>query len=174
MLVLLIFDKFVPPAHAEISKEYQVKAVFLFNFTQFIEWPTNAFPGTNAPLTIGVLGADPFGKFLDATVRGETVNGHPIVVKRFRRAWDVKECQILFVSRSEEQRVKAILASLKDENVLTVSDIEGFAQSGGIIRFVTEDGKIHFRVNLEAAKDAGLMVSAKLLRLAEIVEPGKD
>lgn len=174
MLGLLIFDKFVLPAHAEISKEYQVKAVFLFNFTQFIEWPTNTFPGAKAPLTIGVLGTDPFGNFLDETVRGENANGHPIVVKRFQGAKDIKNCQILFVSQSEARKVKSILATVKKEKILTASDIEGFAQSGGTVRFVTEQHKIHFRINLEAVNDAGLMVSSQLLRLAEIVEPGKD
>lgn len=174
MLVLLIFDKFAPLAKAEISKEYQIKAVFLFNFTQFIEWPTNAFPGTNAPLTIGVLGSNPFGNFLDETVRGENAGGHPIIIKRFDQARDVKDCQILFVSRSEAKRVKMILARLKGEKLLTVSDIEGFARDGGAVRFVTEHSKIHFRINLDTVKEAGLMVSSQLLRLAEIVEPGKD
>jgi hypothetical protein len=170
----LVFIQMAWLAHAEVSKEYQVKAVFLFNFTQFIEWPTNAFPETQSPLTIGVLGDDPFGNFLEETVRGEKANGHPIIVKRFQRVEKIGNCQILFISASDARQVKAILAALKGRQILTVSDIAGFAQNGGVIRFVSEQNKIHFRINLEAAKNAGLTVSSKLLRLAEIIEPGKD
>ena len=162
------------PAQTEISKEYQIKAVFLFNFTQFVEWPANAFPDAQTPLTIGVLGNDPFDAFLDETVQGEKVNGHPLVIQRYRHVEDVKNCQILFVSRSENGRMEHILADLKGRNILTVGDMAGFAKNGGIVRFVTAQNKIHFRINLAAAKSANLTISSKLLRLAEIVEPGKD
>jgi hypothetical protein len=162
------------PAQTGISREYQVKAVFLFNFAQFVEWPTNALSDTQIPLTIGVLGDDPFDGFLDDTVRGEKVDGHPLAIQRCRNVGDAKNCQILFISRSESSRMETILVGLKDRNILTVSDIEGFAKNGGVIRFVTEGNKIRFRVNLEAAKNANLTISSKMLRLAEIVEPGKD
>jgi len=155
------------------SKEYQVKAVFLFNFAQFVEWPTNAFTGPQAPLVIGVLGDDPFGAFLDETVRGETVNNHPLVVQRYRQLDEIKECHILYISQSESARLEQIFSGLKDRNILTVGDVEGFAMKGGIVRFVT-DKKIRLRINLEAAKAANLTISSKLLRPAEIVETGKD
>jgi hypothetical protein len=161
-------------AQTEISKEYRVKAVFLFNFAQFVAWPANAFPNAQTPLTIGVLGDDPFDSFLDATVQGEKVNGHPLVIQRYRNLEDAKNCQILFVSRSENGRMGRILAGLKDRNILTVGDMAGFAKNGGIVRFVTAQNKIHFRINLAAAKSANLTISSKLLRLAEIVEPGED
>jgi hypothetical protein len=70
--------------------------------------------------------------------------------------------------------MKTTLAALKGRKILAVSDLVEFAQNGGAVRFVTEQNKIHFRINLEAAKKAGLTISSKLLRLAEIVEPGKD
>lgn len=162
------------PAQTKISKEYQVKAVFLFNFAQFITWPPDTFTNTNAPFCIGILGDDPFGAFLDETVRNETVNGHPLVVQRYHNTKDIKDCQILFVSRSESRRMKRILADLKDKNILTVGDTEGIMENGGIIRFSTEENKIHFKVNLEAAKNANLTISSKMLRLAEIVTPRKD
>jgi hypothetical protein len=162
------------PAQTEISREYQVKAVFLFNFAQFVEWPTNVLSDTQAPLTIGVLGDDPFDGFLDDTVRGEKVDGHPLAIQRYRNIGDVKNCQILFVSRSEGKRMEEILAALKGKNILTVSDSEGFINNGGVIHFVTEENKIHFRISLEAAKNANLTISSKMLRLAKIVEPGKD
>ena len=172
--VLLLSGALERSAQAEISKEYQVKAVFLFNFAQFITWPTNAFPDAQTPLTIGVLGDDPFADFLDETVRGEKVGGHPLAIQRYQRVEDIQSCQILFISRSESRRIKRILEDLKGRNILTVGDIEGFLKNGGAIRFVTEANKIHFRINLEAAKSANLIISSKMLRLAEIVEPGKD
>lgn len=174
MLVLLFSGAIGLPAQTEISKEYQIKAVFLFNFAQFVEWPTNAFPEEQTPLTIGVLGDDPFDAFLDETVQGEKVDGHPLMIQRYHNIEDAKNCQILFISRSERSRMEQILADLKGRNILTVGDMEGFSKSGGVIRFVTEENKIHFRINLEAAKNANLTISSKMLRLAEIVEPGKD
>lgn len=161
-------------AQPEISTEYKVKAVFLFNFAQFVEWPTNVFSDAQTPLTIGVLGDDPFGTFLDETVRDEKVGGHPLTIRRYSRVEDVQDCQILFISPSESKRMGRILADLKNKKILTVSDVEGFTQNGGAIGFVAEENKIHFRINLEAVKDVNLTISSKMLRLAEIVEPRKD
>jgi len=156
------------------SREYQVKAVFLFNFAQFVEWPTNAFPEVQTPFVIGVLGEDPFGAYLDETVRGEKVNNRSLVVERYRRAEEIKTCHVLFISRSEVNRLAEILANLKGRNILTVGDAESFAQRGGMIRFVTEKNKLRLKVNLEAAKAANLTISSKLLRSSEIVTPGKN
>jgi len=173
MAALLFSSAGRAPAQTAPTKEFQVKAVFLFNFTQFVEWPTNAFPEAQAPMVIGVLGEDPFGPFLDETVRGETVNGHPLVIQRYHDVGEIKQCHILFISRSESNRLEEILTSLKGRNILTVADFDGFARQGGIVRFIT-DKKIHLRINLDAAKAANLTISSKLLRPAEIVESGKD
>lgn len=156
-------------AQSEPAPEYRLKAVFLFNFAQFVEWPASAFPQPDSPLVIGVLGEDPFGAYLDETVQGETVNNRPLTVRRFRRVEEVGACHILFVSRPEQGRLGAILDSLKDRSVLTVSDAEGFASRGGMIGFVTEQNRIRLRVNLEAARAANLTISSKLLRPAQIV-----
>ena len=156
------------------SKEYQIKAVFLFNFAQFVDWPTNAFPEAQAPLVIGILGEDPFGSYLDETVRGEKVNNRPLLVQRYRSVDQIKSCHILFISRSEADRLEEIFNGLKGRNILTVGDYDGFAQRGGMVRFVTEKNKVRLRIGLEAAKAAHLTISSKLLRPAEIVAPGKD
>jgi hypothetical protein len=156
-------------ARAEAPSEYQVKAVFLFNFAQFVEWPAAAFEGPEAPLVIGVLGEDPFGPALDDTVRGEVINERPLAVRRFQRAEDLDQCHILFVSRSESKRLESIVAALRGRAILTVGETEGFALRGVMIRFVTEKNRLRLRINLDAAKAAGLVVSSKLLRPAEIV-----
>jgi len=155
-------------AATPISKEYQVKAIFLFNFAQFVQWPVHAFTGPDDALTICILGDDPFGSFLDDIVRNEKVDGHPMVIKRCNRVEDVEGCQILFVSSSERDHYQKILAALRGKSVLTVSDIDGFVRNGGMIRLMMEGGKIHFRINLGSTKKARLKISSKLLRLAEI------
>jgi hypothetical protein len=174
VFTLLLSDGLESPGETALPREYQLKAVFLFNFAQFVDWPPEAFPEAQTPLVIGVLGEDPFGAYLDETVRGETVNNRPLIVQRYRQVEEIKTCHVLFISQSETDRLEQILADLKGRNILTVGDADGFARRGGMIRFVIDKNKIRLRVNLEAAKDANLVISSKLLRPAEIVTPGKD
>ena len=154
--------------------EYQVKAVFLFNFSQFVDWPSASFADGRSPLVIGVLGSDPFGATLDEIVRDETVNGRPLAVRRYDSVEQIDACHILFIERSQDERLDAVLAALKGRNVLTVGDFAGFARRGGIIRFVTVGNKIRMHVNLAAAQEENLTISSKLLRPAHIVAPGDD
>src|SRR6185436_524028 len=139
--LLLLISTTGLSAQTTPSREYQVKAVFLFNFAQFVEWPPPAFADAQAPLVIGVLGEDPFGAYLDETVRGEKVNNRPLTVQRYRRVEEIKACHVLFISQSEVDRLKEIIATLKGRNILTVGDTDGFALYGGMIRFVTEKNK---------------------------------
>ena len=156
------------------SREYQLKAVFLFNFTQFVQWPTNAFVSSNSPIVIGLLGNDPFEKFLEETVKDEKVEGHPLIVQRFQRVADVKECHLLYISPTASGRNSEILTQLKGRSILTVGETTDFAQSGGMIRFVTENNKIRLRINPDAARQENLTISSKLLRLADIVPDRKE
>ena len=151
--------------------EYQVKAVFLFNFVQFVDWPAIAAPDAQRPLVIGILGTDPFGSFLDETVRGERLGVRPIQLRRYRDIADIGECNVLFISRSENERIPEILSALKNRPVLTVSDGDEFASQGGMIQFVTDKSRIRLRINLEAAQAANVTIGSKLLRVAEIVRP---
>jgi hypothetical protein len=174
LLILLAAVAWVSPALPGIpGKEYQVKAVFLYNFTQFVEWPAASFPEAKAPLVVGVLGGDPFKDYLDEVVRGEKAGVHPIVVKHYRKSEEVRDCQVLFVSASDAGLPDSVLAALRTRNILTVSDAEGFCKRGGIVNFVTRNGKIRLLVNLEAAKAAGLTLSSKLLRISELVGAGE-
>jgi uncharacterized protein DUF4154 len=157
------------PVQTQQTPEYRVKAVFLFNFAQFVEWPPGAFPDSQAPVVIGVLGEDPFGSLLEETVRGEALGGRPFQVRRYHTVDEIKACQILFISRSESDRLQEILAGLKGRPILTVGDGEGFSVRGGMVRFVMDKNRIRLRINLEAAQAANLTISSKLLRSAEIV-----
>jgi hypothetical protein len=151
--------------------EYQVKAVFLFNFAQFVDWPAEALPDPTTPLVIGVLGDDPFGVLLDQTVSDERLGGRPLQVRRYQSVDEVKTCHILFISRSEGDRPEGILAGLKHRPILTVSDANEFAQRGGMIRFVTDRNRIRLQINPEAVEAGHLRISSKLLRVAEIITP---
>ena len=173
-LALLGFTTPAVAAESAPSAEYQLKAVFLFNFAQFVEWPAQAYRDAKAPLVIGVLGADPFGSFLDQLVQGEKVGDRPLIVRRFHRAEDITVCHILFISRSEAATLDQVIGRLKGRSLLTVSDVDTFTRQGGIVRFVTENGKIRLRINVEAAKGCDLTISSKVLRPAMIVTADKD
>jgi hypothetical protein len=151
------------------TKEYQVKAAFLFNFAQFVDWPSSVFSDADTPLAICVLGDDPFGSYLDEIVRGEQVNSRRLTIQRFRAPAELKGCQVLFISRSESPSMDKALASAKGMEALTVSDVGDFAARGGIIQLSTESGKIRLKINVNAAKASNLVISSKLLRSAEIV-----
>ncbi len=119
-------------------------------------------------LWTGLLKHFPTPIHLDETVRGEKVNGHPLTVQRYRRVGEIRACQVLFISRSEADRLEQILASLRGRSILTVGDTDDFAARGGMIRLATERNKVRMRINLDAVKAANLAISSKLLRVAEI------
>jgi hypothetical protein len=171
-LALLLMACAAPWAMAAPS-EYQVKAVFLFNFSQFVEWPSAAFQSPAAPFVIGVLGDDPFGASLDEAVRSESVNQHPLLVKRIRDLGEIADCNILYLGQMDSKRMEEVLAALKGRSILTVSDADGLARNGVMIRFVTESHRVRLKINLGVAKASNLTISSKLLRLADIVD-GSD
>jgi len=152
------------------SREYQIKAAFLLNFTQFVRWPATAFPGPASPLCIGVLGDDPFGSALEDTIRGESIQDHKICVRRARRVEDLVDCQVVFVSSSERGHVPEILAKINSRPVVTVGDVAGFARQGGTIDFYREQNKVRFEINPVSARQCGLKISSQLLGLGKIVE----
>lgn len=157
----------VPVRAGGAFTEYEVKAVFLFNFVQFVKWPSTSFSDASAPFVIGILGSDPFGKALENTIRGEIVEGRKLTLRRAQRVEDVTDCHVIYISQSEEGRVGEILASLRPTTALTVSDITQFCRQGGMIGFVLEGGKVRFEIKSSTAKNAGLQVSSRLLKLAK-------
>jgi|1186.fasta_scaffold45440_2 hypothetical protein len=142
--------------------EAQVKAAYLYNFGKFVRWQA---PAEADSFDICVLGKDPFGPALTHTVAGERIQGTRIVARDLPSIAEASKCRILFISKSEESRMKPILAGAKG-NPLTVSDIPGFAEHGGMIGLVDIGGKIRFEVNLRAVNRAGITVSSELLKVA--------
>jgi YfiR/HmsC-like len=163
VICLALLAALTPKATAQtsVSSEYQVKAVFLFNFAQFVDWPARSFLNPDAPLVIGILGENPFGSYLDDLVRGEKVGTRPLVVRRVQRPEEILETHILF-------------GQIKGHSILSVSDADNFNRLGGIVRLATEAGKIRLKISIEAAKAAELTISSKILRPSTIVPEEKN
>jgi hypothetical protein len=148
--------------------EYAVKATYLFNFARFVEWPASLAASRDA-FSICVLGEDPFGRSLDAILAGEKIAGKSVVSRRISKPQDAAACRIVFISSSEDARLKDLLAALGKVGTLTVSDIPRFSSRGGMIGFISEGNRVRFEVNLTCAQDAGLTMSSELLKVAVAV-----
>jgi len=160
--------QFSSHAQAESQfEEYQVKAAFLYNFAKFIEWPSNAFHDPDSPIRICVLGKDPFGEALDS-IKNKNVGARKLVIERLRRSDSLDKCQLLFISDSEKNNLPEILKGVKKWPVLTVGDMQGFIQSGGIISFVSKGNQVSFEINLDAVERSKIKVSSQLLQVGSI------
>jgi hypothetical protein len=157
-----------PLALAQNATEYDVKAAFLLNFTKFIDWPVTSFESATSPLTICILGSDPFGRQLDRLVAGESVNGRRIVINRITQGSSTRSCHVLFISRSEED-VPSAIANL-GSGILTVSDRENFLPEGGMIALVLDNQHVRFDINQRAALRASLTINARMLNVARSVQ----
>jgi hypothetical protein len=166
----------IPALVAQNSRptDYDVKAAYLYNFGRFIEWPETVAATQGGPFTVCVLGQDPFGPRLDATLAGETIGGKTIVAKRISNADESGNCRILFLSLTDESRLNKIIADLDKKAVLTVSDAPQFVTRGGMIQFVLEGKKVRFEVNLTATQHAGLTLSSELLKVATAVRKDRE
>jgi len=149
--------------------EYKVKAAYLYNFAKFVEWPAEVLADPSLPLSICIIGEDPFGNALD-TIKGKTVKGRKLLIKRYSGVEDLKECHIIFISPSEEKNLAGILEKIKDMHMLTVSDMEGFADRGGMINLKKSKNRIRLEINLDATQQSGLKMSSKLLKIAKIIK----
>jgi hypothetical protein len=156
--------------HAELLQagEYQVKAAFLLNFANFVQWPQGAL--SNDTFIIGILGQDPFGSATDS-LKGKTVKGRRVVIKRYDDPEDAREAAILFICGSEQRSLPHMMKILKGHTVLTVGDHPGFDRTGVIINMLLVRKRVRFTINLAAAHQAGLEISSQLLKLAqEVIE----
>jgi hypothetical protein len=153
-------------AQSPKPSDYQVKAAYLYNFGRFVEWPTGVAAAKSESFTVCVLGEDPFGAILDATLAGETIAGKKVVAQRISTPQESINCQILFLGAAEASRLNKIVADLDKTAVLTVSDMPQFARRGGMIQFVLEGNRVRFEVNLTATQHAGLTLRSDLLKVA--------
>ena len=152
----------VPPT------EQEVKAAYLYNFAKYVEWPTSASP--EPQWVIGVLGDADFGDVLEKTLSGKSVRERPFVARRLQDPQEAAHVHILFIGAAEAPRLPAILKSLEASRALTVSDIDGFAEKGGMIGFRIDGKKVRFDISPQTATRAGLRISSQLLALARVVQ----
>jgi hypothetical protein len=154
-------------ADSGAAREYKVKAAFIYNFAQFVEWPADAFASSKAPIVIGIVGDDPFDGSLENAVRDKTIGGRSLLVEHYKTAANLAPCHILFVPRSEAENVPAILQKTGNFT-LTVGETDDFCAKGGAFRFLLEDNKVRFEVNVDTIRRLRIKVSAKLLKLAKV------
>ncbi len=173
--VICIFSvsSHIAQADHTAAGEYTMKAVFLYNFARFVNWPETSFTDDRENLIIAVLGEDHFGYALD-TIDDRTVRGRKLHVKFIKSVNRIGKSHILYISPSEEEHISNIIESVRAKPVLTVSEIKGFCESGGMINFVTEGNKVRFEINVDAAQKAGLKISSRLLKVASIVNSKGD
>jgi hypothetical protein len=166
--VLVLAALMATGAAALAPSEYQLKAVFLFNFAQFVEWPPEAFDESTSSLNVCIAGSDPFGSELEAVMQGESVGGRPLVVERVTDIDATQRCHLVYVNQPEQQ-LRETLQKLKGKPVLTVGETQAFMEAGGMIRFNMDGKKIRLMINPKAADEAQLRLSSKLLRSSELV-----
>ena len=177
MALSLLFLSPTFQAQTSSSQEYHAKAHFLSKFPIFIEWPENALPAGHAPFLICVFGDFLFGSSLAEKTRGTAVHERRIEVRWVRKHQELKSCQILFVSRSEQKRYGQVLEAVRGQGVLTVGETAEFLDAGGIVSFAMQQEMLQFDVNLDGASKARLKISSQMLALARRVvitlEPAK-
>jgi hypothetical protein len=191
-LIVLALALLVTPCVAEdrdgpaASREYRIKAGFLYNFMKFVDWPKEKVPDANTPLVIGIIGKDPFQDAFKPLQEKEAKD-RKVVIQRFEgfveleksgkkkkdqphpKNQDIQKCHLLFICSSEKDSLKDIMDAVKGCGVLTVGEVQGFLESGGIINFIVEEEKVRFEINVTAANQAKLQIRSQLLRLAKRV-----
>ncbi len=186
MLIIVAIVTASVRAETEPNREYRIKAAFLYNFIKFVDWPKEKIADTNEPITIGIIGKDPFGDAFEP-LKNKQLKSKEVAIKRFKSLEEMKKadsegkqelneqietirkCHILFICSSEQENLGEIINLVKEHNVLTVAEMTGCLKAGGIINLLMEEEKVRFEINASAAKKAGLKVSSDLLRLAKKV-----
>ncbi|HEX9023062.1 MAG TPA: YfiR family protein [Geobacteraceae bacterium] len=177
LYILILLCLMVSAANAGAAEqkpgEYQVKALFLYNFVNFIDWPADSSFRSSPAINVCIMGDDPFNGAFDV-LRDETVKGKRMAIRYYPTYREPKDCHIIFIPDSESNHTAHILRSIRETGVLTVADSEESVRQGTVIGFFIEQKRVRFAINIEAAKRAGLRISAKLLRLARIVNPAEN
>jgi hypothetical protein len=176
LILIAAISTLSPPAWGEkdaslANREYQLKAAFLYNFLNFVEWPSEKSKG-NDKIIIGIIGQNPFGGAFKP-LRDKKIKGRKVIVKEFRQFGQtpqeksLKNCHLLFICTSEEENVRKIIKTVSNSAVLTIGEQDDFLKKGGIINFYMEENKIRFEISRDEAEKAGMTIRSQLLRLAK-------
>jgi len=156
-------------AAGPVVEESNAKAAFTFSFAKFVGWPKFLTDGGRSTFRLGILGRDPLEGAMEEVVGGKTLHGLPVEVVYGRHLSELADCDLLFITVSEALRLRQHLAGLSGLPVLTVSDVPGFVENGGMIGLRRENNRLCFEVNQPAIEQVGLVVSSRLLALARVV-----
>ncbi len=170
IIALCLWGSFVTESSAQRATEYEVKAAFLYNFARFVTWPDSSFQSPNPPLIIGVFGNDPFGSTLEQTIQDKTAQNHPLIIQRFKKIEDTHNCHILFIAPSAQKELTSLLKHLQTSPILTVGEQNDFCQNGGMINFILVNRRVRFEISPQAIERSALIMSSRLLKLAQIVK----
>lgn len=148
-----------------------MKAAYLYNFAKFVQWPSETFANNVSPITLCITGDNPFGQALKA-IEGKKIRDHQLQVRSlsYRRVVTDKSCHVLYIGESEKEHMDQLLAAVSNAPVLTISDIRGFANAGGVIGLIKIGQRIRFEINVLAMHQANLDISSQLLKLARIID----
>lgn len=179
VLLILLSAVYVASASSEyptppLSREYQLKAAFLFNFAKFVSWPNEVETVEDASLNFCVMGTTPLDRALEKFIAGKKVHGREATLRRIADVTQTSHCHVLFIARSEGQAIPELVELLRDSSVLTVGETPSFSDNGGIIEFIVAGNKVRFAINVGAAQRARLVLSSELLKLARIVRESRQ
>jgi hypothetical protein len=152
---------------AQTGSEAEIKAVFIYNFTKYIQWE---MPDSAAIFKIGILNGAEVSAPLKEIAAKKMVNGRKIRIEEYRDIDQIDHCQILLISEAHKASLEQVLSAIEKKNVLIIGESEGFAEEGAAIDFVLKNGQIKFQINRRAIKQSGLRVSSQLLKLALLIE----
>lgn len=169
LLALPLLAAEAPVCFAQAPTESQVKAAYIFNFLKFVEWPGGPLGDPHAKWIIGLVGDSPVGEDFVRLFDGKQALGRDLQIKRVEDVDSMRACSIVFIGQSEKKHLASILAALRGSSILTVSDIDRFVESGGMIQLFVEDTRVRMVVDVSATTRARLKVSSKMLLLARVV-----
>ena len=168
-LWLLMASLHVTSAQTSADDEPLLKAAFVYNFAKFTRWPDNTWTEQNAPLVLCTMGSD---KLADGLIQlgGKTIQEHPVTTRPLLDDQNPETCHLLYIAASEQPRYKDILKTMRGKPILTVSELSHFGRTGGIIELYREKDQTRFIINLGVAREAGLVLSARLLGMAVVID----
>lgn len=164
-LLSSLFHTIPANAYAQQVKEYDMKAVFIFNFGRFIDWPESSFDSPESPIDYCVYKENPFGKAI-TKLELKTIDDRPVKVRIISDTSEADSCELVFISKDYNKRISTIIGELNSPGMLTVTESRG----DGIISMFTDGGRIKFQISLKKARRAGLEISSRLMRLAVAAE----
>jgi hypothetical protein len=169
--LVLVLGTMVPcAAQGQTADEYQVKAAYMYNLAKFVDWPSDAFGTPSRPIVFCVLGQTPLSRPLEDALAGKILGERPLLFRQLADSKQVGDCKVLFLNLPDKKQLRQILDQVKSLHVLTVGESEDFTEEGGIARFFLDAGRVRLEFNLDAADDARLRVSSKLLSLGRTLK----